>query len=79
MAAKKAKRSPQRGARKSVRSGAEQGERRARSDAALQTAPVSFSLGWAARESEEPLAGSLDRADLHMYAVRVEARSGDRR
>jgi NAD(P)-dependent dehydrogenase (short-subunit alcohol dehydrogenase family) len=36
MAAKKAKRSPQRSARKSVRSDAEQGERRARSDAALQ-------------------------------------------
>jgi len=38
------------------------------------SAPVSFTLGWAAREGTERLEETLRRADHHLIAVRVEAR-----
>jgi len=46
---------------------------------ALQTAPVPFSLGWAAREPGESLTKLLDRADQGLIAVRVEKRHSDPR
>jgi diguanylate cyclase (GGDEF)-like protein/PAS domain S-box-containing protein len=49
---------------------------------ALKSAPVPFSLGWAAREAGEPLIRLLDRADQAMLNVRVEQRvegEGERR
>jgi diguanylate cyclase (GGDEF)-like protein/PAS domain S-box-containing protein len=39
-------------------------------------APCAFSLGWAAREGDEPLAATLARADLHMYERRRVQRAG---
>jgi len=48
-------------------------------DHALRSAPVPFSLGWAARESGESLAHVLDRADHGMLAVRVVERATDPR
>jgi diguanylate cyclase (GGDEF)-like protein/PAS domain S-box-containing protein len=46
---------------------------------ALETAPVPFSLGWAAREPGESLARLLDRADRGLLAVRVVKRQADAR
>lgn len=46
---------------------------------ALDTAPVPFSLGWAARESAESLPRLLDRADRGLMAVRVFQRRDDAR
>ena len=43
--------------------------------AATTGAPVPFSLGWAAREGEEHLEKTIDRADRGLLAVRVNARS----
>jgi diguanylate cyclase (GGDEF)-like protein/PAS domain S-box-containing protein len=41
---------------------------------ALRSAPVAFSLGWAARQAGEPLVRLLDRADRGLMQVRVEQR-----
>jgi diguanylate cyclase (GGDEF)-like protein/PAS domain S-box-containing protein len=41
---------------------------------ALKSAPVPFSLGWAAREKGESLVKLLDRADRELLNVRVEQR-----
>jgi diguanylate cyclase (GGDEF)-like protein/PAS domain S-box-containing protein len=47
-------------------------------NSALKSAPVPFSLGWAAREAGEPLVRLLDRADRGLLQVRVEQRvAGD--
>ena len=46
--------------------------------AAATGAPVPFSLGWAAREGEEHLEKTIDRADRNLLGVRVVERS-DRR
>jgi diguanylate cyclase (GGDEF)-like protein/PAS domain S-box-containing protein len=46
---------------------------------ALRTAPVAFSLGWAARERGESLERTLSRADQRLLAVRVVERSPLRR
>jgi len=46
---------------------------------ALKSAPVPFSLGWAAREAGEPLVRLLDRADRSLLNVRVEQRVDDAR
>jgi diguanylate cyclase (GGDEF)-like protein/PAS domain S-box-containing protein len=46
---------------------------------ALKSAPVPFSLGWAARERGESLVHLLDRADRGMMRVRVEQRVEDQR
>jgi diguanylate cyclase (GGDEF)-like protein/PAS domain S-box-containing protein len=46
---------------------------------ALKSAPVSFSLGWAAREAGEPLVRLLDRADRGLLNVRVEQRVEEHR
>ncbi len=43
------------------------------------SAPVPFSLGWAARRSNEPLMRMLDRADHGLLAVRVIRRQQDPR
>lgn len=42
--------------------------------AAARSAPVPFSLGWAARQAGESLEQTLERADRHLIAVRVLAR-----
>lgn len=47
--------------------------------AALDSAPVAFSLGWASREDGESLAHLIDRADRNMMAVRVHGRTIDAR
>lgn len=47
-------------------------------DAALRTAPVPFSLGWAAREGAETVAQTIHRADRHLLAVKVETRGAER-
>jgi diguanylate cyclase (GGDEF)-like protein/PAS domain S-box-containing protein len=47
-------------------------------EAALTTAPVPFSLGWAAREQGEPLSRLVDRADRGLMKVRVENRHAQR-
>lgn len=47
-------------------------------DAALRTAPVPFSLGWAAREGAETVAQTIHRADRHLLAVKVESRGAER-
>jgi diguanylate cyclase (GGDEF)-like protein/PAS domain S-box-containing protein len=44
--------------------------------AASQTAPVSFSLGWAARENGERLEDTVNRADHALIEVRVVKRPG---
>ncbi len=46
---------------------------------ALKSAPVPFSLGWAAREAGEPLVKLLDRADRLLFNVRVEQRVEEQR
>jgi diguanylate cyclase (GGDEF)-like protein/PAS domain S-box-containing protein len=46
---------------------------------ALKSAPVPFSLGWAAREPGESLVRLLDRADRELLNVRVEQRMDDPR
>jgi diguanylate cyclase (GGDEF)-like protein len=48
-------------------------------NSALKSAPVSFSLGWAAREAGEPLLRLLDRADRGLLNVRVEQRVDEQR
>jgi diguanylate cyclase (GGDEF)-like protein/PAS domain S-box-containing protein len=47
--------------------------------AALHAAPVPFSLGWAARRTDETLDGTIGRADNEMLAVRVVERAPARR
>ena len=47
-------------------------------DVALRTAPVPFSLGWAAREGAETVAQTIHRADRHLLAVKVELRGAER-
>jgi diguanylate cyclase (GGDEF)-like protein/PAS domain S-box-containing protein len=42
--------------------------------AALRTAPVPFSFGWACRENGESLRQTMHRADKHLMAVRVIGR-----
>jgi diguanylate cyclase (GGDEF)-like protein/PAS domain S-box-containing protein len=44
--------------------------------AAVNTAPVSFSLGWAARQGKELLEDTVNRADHVLLDVRVVARPG---
>lgn len=46
--------------------------------AALRTAPVPFSLGWAWREPLEPLNATVHRADQNLLAVRVIERTPTR-
>ena len=46
---------------------------------ALKSAPVPFSLGWAAREAGESLVQLLDRADRELLNVRVEQRVDEKR
>jgi diguanylate cyclase (GGDEF)-like protein/PAS domain S-box-containing protein len=48
-------------------------------NSALKSAPVPFSLGWAAREAGEPLVKLLDRADRSLLNVRVEQRVEEHR
>ncbi len=43
--------------------------------AALRTAPVPFSLGWAVREPGESLMSTMNRADQNLLAVRVIERT----
>jgi diguanylate cyclase (GGDEF)-like protein/PAS domain S-box-containing protein len=44
--------------------------------AAVDTAPVSFSLGWAAREDDEGFEDTVNRADRALIEVRVVKRPG---
>jgi diguanylate cyclase (GGDEF)-like protein len=46
--------------------------------AALRTAPVPFSLGWASRKPGETFQQTMHRADQNLLAVRVEERTADR-
>lgn len=46
--------------------------------AALRTAPVPFSLGWAVREPGESLMSTMNRADQNLLAVRVIERTPTR-
>ena len=46
--------------------------------AALRTAPVPFSLGWAFRQPGEHLTGTIHRADQNLLAVRVIERTPTR-
>jgi diguanylate cyclase (GGDEF)-like protein/PAS domain S-box-containing protein len=46
--------------------------------AALRTAPVPFSLGWASRQPEETLMNTVHRADQNLLAVRVIVRTPTR-
>lgn len=46
--------------------------------AALRTAPVPFSLGWAIREPKESLMSTMNRADQNLLAVRVIERTPTR-
>ncbi len=46
--------------------------------AALRTAPVPFSLGWASRRAEEQFQQTMNRADQNLFAVRVEERAAER-
>ncbi len=46
--------------------------------AALRTAPVPFSLGWAMREPRESLMSTMNRADQNLLAVRVIERTPTR-
>jgi diguanylate cyclase (GGDEF)-like protein/PAS domain S-box-containing protein len=48
-------------------------------NSALKSAPVAFSLGWAARDEGEPLVKLLDRADRGLLNVKVEQRIDDQR
>jgi diguanylate cyclase (GGDEF)-like protein len=47
--------------------------------AALRSAPVPFSLGWATRQRGEPLERMLARADAGLMQVRVMERGEQRR
>lgn len=49
------------------------------SSSALRSAPVPFSLGWAARVDGESLAALLDRADRNLLNIRVEQRTDENR
>lgn len=44
--------------------------------AAARSAPVPFTLGWAARQGSESLEATLERADRHLISVRVLTRGG---
>lgn len=44
--------------------------------AALDTGPVSFSLGWAARKAQERLEDTVNRADHALIDVRIVTRPG---
>jgi hypothetical protein len=44
--------------------------------AGRERGPVSFSLGWAARENRESLEETVNRADRELIQVRVERRPG---
>lgn len=46
--------------------------------AALRTAPVPFSLGWASRQPQENLMNTMHRADQNLLAVRVIERTPTR-
>ena len=46
--------------------------------AALRTAPVPFSLGWATRRDEESFQQTIHRADQNLMAVRVIERTSGR-
>ncbi len=46
--------------------------------AALRTAPVPFSLGWASRQAQESLLNTMHRADQNLLAVRVIERTPTR-
>lgn len=46
--------------------------------AALRTAPVPFSLGWASRQPSEKLMSTMHRADQNLLAVRVIVRTPTR-
>jgi diguanylate cyclase (GGDEF)-like protein/PAS domain S-box-containing protein len=46
--------------------------------AALRTAPVPFSLGFASRVAGEPFQQTMNRADQNLFAVRVEERAAER-
>ena len=46
--------------------------------AALRTAPVPFSLGWASRRDGEQFQQTMHRADQSLFAVRVEERAAER-
>lgn len=46
--------------------------------AALRTAPVPFSLGWAVRQPSESLTSTVNRADQNLLAVRVIQRTPTR-
>lgn len=48
-------------------------------ESGTQSAPVPFSLGWAARHPNEPLMRMIDRADRGLLAVRVVRRKADPR
>ena len=41
---------------------------------ATESAPVSFSLGWAVREESEALDQTIRRADQHLIRIRVAER-----
>lgn len=45
--------------------------------AAVRSAPVAFSLGWAVRQDKESLEQTIARADENLIRVRVLARSGE--
>lgn len=45
--------------------------------AAVRSAPVAFSLGWALREGDEAFEQTVERADQGLINVRVLSRSGD--
>ncbi|NUQ12812.1 MAG: sensor domain-containing diguanylate cyclase [Gemmatimonadaceae bacterium] len=45
--------------------------------AAVRSAPVAFSLGWAMRDSGESFEQTIERADQRLINVRVLSRSGD--
>ena len=46
--------------------------------AALRTAPVPFSLGWASRQPSEHLMNTMHRADQNLLVVRVIVRTPTR-
>lgn len=62
--------------------GASEGQTRMVADrmksAALRTAPVPFSLGWAVRQPGESLMSTMNRADQNLLAVRVIERTPTR-
>lgn len=46
--------------------------------AAIRTAPVPFSLGWSARQANESVQQTINRADQRLLSVRVIERAGKR-